>query len=108
MDPVPGGQLWRFLAACRGEDSSFFFAPNYFENEAVGIPLLFFTSGRPGGPGDFDTYISALASDGSFGPAVLVRHAPSEEPGPLSSLALRAFARVEPRLIEHRGAATLL
>ena len=32
----------------------------------------------------------------------------SEEPGPLSSVALRAFARVEPRLIEHRGAATLL
>jgi WhiB family transcriptional regulator, redox-sensing transcriptional regulator len=31
VDPVPGGQLWRFLAACRGEDSSFFFAPNYFE-----------------------------------------------------------------------------
>ena len=36
-------------------------APHYFENERVGIPLLFFTSGRPG-LGDFDTYVSAFAS----------------------------------------------
>jgi WhiB family redox-sensing transcriptional regulator len=24
---------WQFRAACRGEDSSFFFAPNYFERK---------------------------------------------------------------------------
>lgn len=47
-------------------------APHYFENEDVGIPLLFFTSGRLGGLGDLDTYVSALTADGSFGPAVFV------------------------------------
>jgi len=31
VDPIPGIQLWRFLAECRGEDASYFFAPNYFE-----------------------------------------------------------------------------
>jgi WhiB family redox-sensing transcriptional regulator len=25
---------WQLLAACRGEDSSYFFAPNYFEKRA--------------------------------------------------------------------------
>lgn len=48
------------------------FAPNYFENKDVGIPLLFFSSNRPGGPGGSDIYVSELTSDGSFGPAVLV------------------------------------
>ena len=47
-------------------------APHYFENRGRGVPELFFTSGRPGGLGDLDTYVSALASDGSFRPAVLV------------------------------------
>jgi hypothetical protein len=54
-----------------GNSATFDAAPNYFENEDVGIPLLFFTSFRPGGLGNLDTYISELASDGSFGPAVL-------------------------------------
>jgi hypothetical protein len=47
-------------------------APHYFENEG-GIPNLFFTSGRAGGVGDLDNYVSALTIDGSFGPAVLIR-----------------------------------
>jgi Tol biopolymer transport system component len=36
----------------------------------TGIPLLFFTSFQP--VGNLDTYVSELASDGAFGPAVLV------------------------------------
>jgi len=47
-------------------------APHYFENEDVGVPILFFPSGRPGGLGGNDIYSSALAADGSVGPAVLV------------------------------------
>ena len=30
-DPLPDAPTWQFHAACRGEDSSLFFAPNYFE-----------------------------------------------------------------------------
>lgn len=48
------------------------FAPAYFENEDEGMPLLFFTSTRPGGLGGSDIYVSALTADGAFGPAVLV------------------------------------
>jgi WhiB family redox-sensing transcriptional regulator len=29
--PIEWSTAWRFDAACRGEDSSLFFAPNYFE-----------------------------------------------------------------------------
>ena len=47
-------------------------APHYFENEDVGIPILFFTRGIPGILSDFDTYVSEHQVDGSFGPAVLV------------------------------------
>jgi len=47
-------------------------APHFFENEDVGIPNLFFTSDRPGGPGGLDTYVSERQADGSFGSAVLV------------------------------------
>jgi WD40 repeat protein len=45
--------------------------PSYFENEEVGVPQLYFSSGssRPGGPG---IYVSEQAADGSFGAAVLV------------------------------------
>lgn len=30
-DPMDWSTTWRFRAACRGEDSSLFFAPSYFE-----------------------------------------------------------------------------
>ena len=45
--------------------------PSYFENDEVGVPQLYFSSGmnRPGGAG---IYVSEQAADGSFGPAVLV------------------------------------
>jgi len=44
----------------------------YLENEEAGTALLYFGSNRPGGPGQFDIYVSAQAADGSWGPAVLV------------------------------------
>jgi len=44
----------------------------YLENEDAGTPLLFFGSGRPGGAGGGDFYVSALAADGSFGPPTRV------------------------------------
>ena len=44
----------------------------FFENDETGIPLLFFTSDRPGGAGALDLYVSALGADGSFGPATAV------------------------------------
>jgi len=47
--------------------------PTYFEDETTGITTLYFTSTRPGGPGDFDIYASTrLGDDGEFGAAVLV------------------------------------
>ena len=47
--------------------------PTYFEDETTGITTLYFTSTRPGGPGDYDIYAStAIGDEGEFGPAVLV------------------------------------
>ena len=48
--------------------------PSYFENDEVGVPQLYFSSGstRPGGPGISGIYVSDQAADGSFGPAALV------------------------------------
>jgi hypothetical protein len=45
--------------------------PSYFENDEVGVPQLYFSSGmnRPGGAG---IYVSEQAADGSFSPAVRV------------------------------------
>ena len=45
--------------------------PSYFENDATGVPQLYFSSGmnRPGGAG---IYVSEQAADGSFGAAVRV------------------------------------
>jgi hypothetical protein len=42
------------------------------ENDEGRSPLLFFVSTRPGGPGGFDIYVSAVAN-GSLGPATLVQ-----------------------------------
>jgi hypothetical protein len=61
-------------------------APHYFEKKGCGVPGLFFTSGRAGGLGGFDSYMSAFAPEdndddrgghrvvveGSFRPASLV------------------------------------
>jgi WD40 repeat protein len=41
--------------------------PSYFAGD--GIPLLLFSSNKPGGFGQNDVYASELLSDGSFGPA---------------------------------------
>jgi hypothetical protein len=47
--------------------------PTYFEDENMGITTLYFTSTRPGGPGDYDIYAStSVGEDGEFRPAVLV------------------------------------
>ena len=44
---------------------------SYFENDEVGVPQLYFSSGRlSNGPGQI--FVSEQAADGSFGPAVLV------------------------------------
>lgn len=56
-----------------GVNSAFFDAgASFFENDDVGVPLLFFGSSRPGGPGGADIYVSQQMADGSFGPASLV------------------------------------
>lgn len=46
--------------------------PTLYENEANGTTIMYFTSSRPGGLGDFDIYASILQSDGTFGSASLV------------------------------------
>lgn len=47
--------------------------PTIFQDGATGITTLYFTSKRPGGPGDFDIYASTRGEDDSeFGPAVLI------------------------------------
>jgi hypothetical protein len=37
--------------------------PTYFEDETTGITTLYFTSTRPGGPGDFDIYASTRTGE---------------------------------------------
>jgi Tol biopolymer transport system component len=44
----------------------------YFENDDGGVPLLFFGSNRPGGPGFNDIYENQLLPDGSVGLTRLV------------------------------------
>ena len=45
--------------------------PSYFENDEVGVPQLYFSSGRLAWR-SWDIFVSEQAADGSFGPAVLV------------------------------------
>ena len=44
---------------------------SYFENDEVGVPQLYFSSGRLSG-GSGKIFVSEQAADGSFGPGVLV------------------------------------
>ena len=47
--------------------------PTYFEDEASGTTLLYFTSlNRPDDVGDWDIYVSTLQTDRTFGPGALV------------------------------------
>ena len=46
--------------------------PTFFRDHKGGTTLLYFTSTRPGGLGDFDVYVSAQDEEGGFGPATLV------------------------------------
>lgn len=46
--------------------------PAYFENQELGLPQLFFSSSRTGGPGSLDIYVSELQADGRFGAATLI------------------------------------
>ena len=48
------------------------FGPGFFENDEIGIPILYFASTRPGGLGSADIYRSALQPSGAFGPAMPV------------------------------------
>lgn len=43
-------------------------APAFLETQD-GTQLMYFTSNRPGGPGDFDLYVSTRQADGTWGPA---------------------------------------
>jgi hypothetical protein len=45
--------------------------PTYFQDE-TGKTVLYFTSNRPGGPGDFSIYVTTLQADGTWGFATLV------------------------------------
>lgn len=48
------------------------FGPGFFENDEIGVPVLYFSSTRPGGLGSADIYRSALQRSGGFGPAMPV------------------------------------
>jgi len=47
-------------------------APQPFNDDVTGTAYLYFNSGRPGGPGAGDIYVSTRLSDGSFGQPLLV------------------------------------
>ena len=56
---------------CTVNSSSFDNGPSYFQDE-TGKTLLYFTSTRPGGLGDYDIYVTTLQADGTWGFATLV------------------------------------
>ena len=45
---------------------------SFFHDEDKGTTTIYFSSARPGGPGDFDIYKSERRFNGEFGPPVLV------------------------------------
>jgi len=53
--------------------------PSYFENDEAGRPQLFFSSNRVSGLGGLDMYMSELQTDGTFGPATLLRELSSPQ-----------------------------
>lgn len=63
-----------------GVNSAFFDAgAAFFENDDVGVPLLFFGSNRPGGQGGNDIYVSEQLADGSFGAVSVVAEVSSPQ-----------------------------
>ena len=54
--------------------------PSYFENDELGVPLLYFGSTRPGGLGGYDIYVSAQLPDGSWGTPASVTELNSPAP----------------------------
>jgi Tol biopolymer transport system component len=48
------------------------FGPTGYEDEETGDLILFFTSDRPGGPGETDIYMTRTAGDGTLLPPTLV------------------------------------
>jgi Tol biopolymer transport system component len=46
--------------------------PTFFHDRETDTTYLYFTSTRPGGPGNYDIYVSILDEDGNFGPGILV------------------------------------
>ena len=48
------------------------FGPGFFASQPIGVPILYFSSLRPGGLGSADIYRSVWQWSGGFGPAVAV------------------------------------
>jgi hypothetical protein len=57
---------------CVINSSSLDAAPVYLEDARTGKEYLYFSSNRPGGPGDNDFYVSTRQPDGTWGAAVVI------------------------------------